>query len=114
MAYRFIREAFEAGYSAGLAKQIKHEIEMSLISTDSDVKECANAIIDYLEQEQNGASDLVKLVSVGVLDSPADCFNELQDSYVNLGKAYDPDVFRLACKMIFDCVKVVADALPLP
>ena len=111
---KLFREAFNAGYSAGLAQQVKQEIKMSLISNNPEVKECANAIVDYLENDENGVVDVIKLVNIGILNSPADCFNELQDSYVNLNKPYNPNAFRLACKMLFDCFKVVADALKVP
>ena len=107
------REAFTAGYSAGLARQVKQEIKMSLISDDSEVKECANALIDALEYDGNGVIDLVKLVNAGIVASPKDCLNELQDYYEDLNNTYNPDVFQLACKIIFDCVKVVADNLPI-
>lgn len=111
---RLFQEAFDRGFSAGLAKGLKKEIKMSLISNDPEVKECASEIVDILENEANGASDFVKLINVGVIDSPRDCFNEVRDYYVQLSKPYSTDVFVLACKILFDAGKVIADSLPLP
>ena len=108
------REAFNRGFSAGLAKQLHQEIKMSLISNVQEVKDCAHELVDYMENEENGVGDFVKLVNVGILNSPNDVFKDLRDCYVNLRKPYNPDAFRVACAMLYDCTRVVSDNLPIP
>ena len=86
---------------------------MSLISNEPDVKECANELVDLMENEGNGVVDFIKLISNGIIDSPGDCFMELRDYYAELSQPYEIGAFQTACVMIFDCARVVADALPV-
>lgn len=114
MSYRFIREAFEAGYSAGLARQIKYEIKMSLVTNDPEIKECAKRIVDYLESDMNGVVDLVREVGNGSITSASELQEYVGEALTEMSYRFTADMFNAACKVLFDCAKVVAEALPMP
>lgn len=114
MSYRLYKEAFDAGYSAGLARQIKYEIKMSLVTNDPEVKECASRIVDYLESDGNGVIELVRLVSKENITSSSELQENISEVFMELNYRFTINVFTAACKVLFDCVKVVADALPTP